>query len=295
MAPEKSPGTAEPLLVVAGLEKRFGHTQVLRGIDLEVHRGETLGVIGPSGSGKSTLLRCVNRLVDYEGGGVWLDGRLLGQELHRGRRRKLPHRRLAAQRRAVGMVFQHFHLFENHTVLGNLCLAPQLVHKRSRAETEAHARELLTRVGLADKADRYPSQLSGGQQQRVAIARALTMRPDLLLFDEPTSALDPETVGEVLAVMRDLADSGMTMVVVTHEIGFVREAADRIAVMDDGRIIELGAPSQVLDTPAHERTRRFLRRLAPAASPSTPAQQPVPAPAAGAEPAVRARPDTPSR
>ncbi|MGX2992801.1 amino acid ABC transporter ATP-binding protein [Streptomyces sp. JNUCC 64] len=243
------------------VRKRFGDTEVLRGIDLEVRSGEVLCLIGPSGSGKSTLLRCFNHLETLDAGRVWLHGELVGYEQHGTSGRVLRERRakeVRAQRERVGMVFQRFHLFPHRTAVRNVMEGPLAVKRRPRAEAERQARELLDRVGLADRADHYPAQLSGGQQQRVAIARALAMEPALMLFDEPTSALDPELVGEVLTVMKDLARSGMTMVVVTHEMGFAREVADRVVFMDDGLVVESGPPGELFGAPRHDRTRAFL-------------------------------------
>jgi ABC-type polar amino acid transport system ATPase subunit len=232
------------------VHKSFGSNHVLRGIDLEVHQGEVLTIIGPSGSGKSTLLRCVNLLEPLQSGRIWFEGREI----------TAPGTDLTAIRQRIGMVFQQFNLFPHLRVLDNLTLAARRIRKQPRGAAEARARELLARVGLAEKADQHPHQLSGGQQQRVAIARALMMEPHVMLFDEVTSALDPELVGEVLLVMRDLARDGMTMLVVTHEMQFAREVGDRLIFMDEGRIVEQGDPATVLDRPQEERTRRFLRR-----------------------------------
>ncbi|MFD5558792.1 amino acid ABC transporter ATP-binding protein [Streptomyces sp. NPDC127068] len=243
------------------VRKRFGDIEVLRGIDLEVRSGEVLCLIGPSGSGKSTLLRCFNHLESIDAGRVWLDGELVGYEPHGTSGRVLRERRakeVRAQRERIGMVFQRFHLFPHRTAVQNVMEGPLAVKRRPRAEAAQQARRLLDRVGLADRADHYPGQLSGGQQQRVAIARALAMEPTLMLFDEPTSALDPELVGEVLGVMKDLAASGMTMVVVTHEMGFAREVADRVVFMDDGLVVESGPPEDLFGAPRHDRTRAFL-------------------------------------
>ena len=234
---------------------------MLRGVSLEVQVGEVLCIIGPSGSGKSTMLRCINYLERPSAGRIYVDGQLIGKRLERGRLVELSANDLAAQRQQIGMVFQSFNLFPNMTALGNVMEAPIRVKMETKAEVERHARDLLIRVGLADKADSFPVQLSGGQQQRVAIARALAMRPKLMLFDEPTSALDPEIVGEVLDVMRGLATDGMTMVVVTHEMGFAREVSDRVVFMDGGVIVESGSPDQVLGHPSHQRTRQFLSRI----------------------------------
>ncbi|GAA1763324.1 amino acid ABC transporter ATP-binding protein [Nonomuraea sp. AD125B] len=236
---------------IADLHKSFGDNQVLQGIDLTVEPGQVVCVIGPSGSGKSTLLRCVNLLETPTRGKVFVEGVEVTD----------PDVDLDAVRRRIGMVFQQFNLFPHMTALQNVMIAQQRVLKRSRSEAEAVARENLEKVGVADKCDTHPGQLSGGQQQRVAIARALAMNPDLMLFDEPTSALDPELVGDVLAVMRKLAEEGMTMLVVTHEMGFAREVADRVVFMDGGVVVEDGPASQVIGDPAQERTKTFLRRV----------------------------------
>jgi polar amino acid transport system ATP-binding protein len=241
--------------------KNYGATRVLKGIDLEVGRGEVLCLIGPSGSGKSTFLRCINHLERVNAGRLYVDGELVGYRERGGKLYELKPRAAARRRREIGMVFQHFNLFPHRTVLGNVVEAPVQVRKLDKADAERRARELLDRVGLADKADAYPIELSGGQQQRVAIARALAMEPKLMLFDEPTSALDPELVGDVLAVMRQLAADGMTMVVVTHEMGFAREVADQLVFMDAGVVVESGDPAQVLADPRNERTKAFLSRL----------------------------------
>lgn len=253
--------TQQPLLRLCGIHKRFGANHVLRGVDLEVIAREVVCLIGPSGSGKTTLLRCVNHLEVPTEGRAILEGELLGQYTHRGRLVPLPPRELAAQRAAIGMVFQHFNLFGHKTALENIIEAPTQIGGVSKRDAINAATELLERVGMADKADAYPRQLSGGQKQRVAIARALAMSPKLMLFDEPTSALDPEIVGEVLDVMRQLAADGMTMLVATHEMTFARDVADRVVFMDGGVIVEQGPPSQVLAAPTHERTKRFLARL----------------------------------
>jgi len=236
---------------IQGLEKRFGKLHVLKGIDLHVHPGEVVCVIGPSGSGKSTLLRCINRLEEPTAGTILV----AGEPVPKGGKA------LDLVREELGMVFQRFNLFPHMTVLRNITLAPMKVKGMSGAEAERLARELLAKVGLADKADAYPAHLSGGQQQRVAIARALAMQPKAMLFDEPTSALDPELVGEVLAVMKQLAEEGMTMMVVTHEMSFAREVAHRVIFMDDGRIIEEGPPEQIFTAPKEERTRTFLKKV----------------------------------
>ncbi|WP_345360538.1 amino acid ABC transporter ATP-binding protein [Actinoallomurus liliacearum] len=243
------------------VRKRFGHLEVLKGIDLDVHAGEVVVVLGPSGSGKSTFLRCINHLETIDGGSIHVDGELIGFRADGGRVRHLRKREVTRQRREIGMVFQQFNLFPHLTVLQNVIEAPTGVRGEPRAQARERARELLRKVGLEDRAGAYPRQLSGGQQQRVAIARALAMRPKLMLFDEPTSALDPELVGEVLATMKALAEEGLTMVVVTHEIGFAREVADRVVFMDGGVIVESGPPAQVLDAPSNPRTRAFLSRV----------------------------------
>ncbi|WP_352835183.1 amino acid ABC transporter ATP-binding protein [Mesorhizobium sp. M0296] len=250
-----------PLVRARNVHKAFGPLEVLKGIDLDVAPGEVVVILGPSGSGKSTFLRCINHLEAIDQGSIEVDGEQIGYRLHDGRLDKLSDRAIAAQRRKIGMVFQQFNLYPHMTTLQNVIEAPVGVHRENRKEAIGYARELLTRVGLADKIDAYPRQLSGGQQQRVAIARALAIRPKLMLFDEPTSALDPELVGEVLATMRDLARQGLTMIVVTHEIGFAREAADRVVFMDDGNVIEAGPPDEVLAKPRHPRTRAFLSRF----------------------------------
>ncbi|MGK8508411.1 amino acid ABC transporter ATP-binding protein [Nocardia asiatica] len=241
--------------------KNFGALQVLKGVSLEVGRGEVLCLIGPSGSGKSTFLRCINHLEQVNAGRLYVDGKIVGYREKNGKLYEMHPREAAEQRREIGMVFQHFNLFPHRTALENIIEAPTQVKKLRKADALAKARELLDRVGLADKANAYPAQLSGGQQQRVAIARALAMEPKLMLFDEPTSALDPELVGEVLTVMRELARTGMTMVVVTHEMGFAREVADQLAFMDGGVVVEAGPPRDVLADPRHERTKAFLSRL----------------------------------
>ncbi|PPJ26091.1 ectoine/hydroxyectoine ABC transporter ATP-binding protein EhuA [Nocardia nova] len=250
-----------PMIRAERVCKNFGALQVLQGVSLEVARGQVMCLIGPSGSGKSTFLRCINHLERVNAGRLYVDGDLVGYRERGGKLYELRPRESARQRRDVGMVFQHFNLFPHRTALANVIEAPIHVKKMSRAKAVARARELLDRVGLADKADTYPAQLSGGQQQRVAIARALAMDPKLMLFDEPTSALDPELVGEVLTVMRELAHSGMTMVVVTHEMGFAREVADQLVFMDGGVVVEAGDPREVLANPQHERTQAFLSRI----------------------------------
>ena len=249
---------AQPMVRAQGVRKSFGHLEVLKGIDMTIHQGEVMCLIGPSGSGKSTFLRCINHLETIDGGRIWVGDEIVGYRQRGTKLHELSDREVCRQRTQVGMVFQHFNLFPHMTVLANVMEAPVKVLGQPRAQVEARAKELLARVGLADKAGSYPRQLSGGQQQRVAIARALCMQPRLMLFDEPTSALDPELVGDVLAVMRDLADSGMTMLVVTHEIGFAREVADRVAFFDAGNIVEIGPAAQVVGDPQHPRTREFL-------------------------------------
>ncbi|MCT1435147.1 amino acid ABC transporter ATP-binding protein [Dietzia sp. SL131] len=241
--------------------KNFGSLRVLKGIDLEVAAGEVLCLVGPSGSGKSTFLRCINHLERVDAGRLYVDGELVGYREKGDKLFEISPKQAARQRRDIGMVFQHFNLFLHRTALENVIEAPMLVKGQSRGEATERARDLLAKVGLAAKADAYPAQLSGGQQQRVAIARALAMDPKLMLFDEPTSALDPELVGEVLGVMRDLADAGMTMVVVTHEMGFAREVADTVAFMDDGVVVESGTPADVLTSPSHQRTKDFLSKI----------------------------------
>ena len=254
---------SDPLLRARNVRKRFGHLEVLKGIDLDVHPGEVVVVLGPSGSGKSTFLRSVNHLERIDAGSISVAGDLVGYRRRNGRLHHLSDRKTARTRRHIGMVFQHFNLFPHLTVLGNITEAPVGVLREPRAEVRDRAFALLDKVGLADKANAYPRQLSGGQQQRVAIARALAMRPRLMLFDEPTSALDPELVGEVLATMRDLAADGLTMLVVTHEISFAREVADRVVFMDEGVIVDSGTPTEVLDTPRNPRVRTFLSRFLP--------------------------------
>lgn len=249
---------AETVVVARQVTKTFGSLTALDAVDLEVTRGEVLCIIGPSGSGKSTLLRCINQIEHSNGGAIWIEGELTGYRQAGHTLHELDDRAIARQRLACGMVFQRFNLFNHMTALQNVMEGPVTVLKRPREDVRCEALALLDRVGLSDKPNAYPSQLSGGQQQRVAIARALAMKPKLMLFDEPTSALDPELVGEVLAVMRDLAASGMTMIVVTHELGFAREVADRVVFMDGGRIVETGAPSQVLGNPTEQRTKDFI-------------------------------------
>ena len=247
-----------PLVAIRTVSKNFGEFQALRNVSLDVWPGEVMCLIGASGSGKTTLLRCINQLAAVDAGGIWLDGELLGLREQGGRLHRLTEREIGRQRLKTGMVFQRFNLFPHKTALENITEGPLQVQGRKVDEARAEALELLRRVGLSAKADWYPAQLSGGQQQSVAIARALAMKPMLMLFDEPTSALDPELVGEVLAVMKELAKSGMTMMVVTHELGFAREVADRVVYMDQGAIVEQGRASDVLGAPREERTKAFL-------------------------------------
>ncbi|CCH17970.1 amino acid ABC transporter ATP-binding protein [Micromonospora lupini] len=242
---------SRPAVEIRDLHKSFGALEVLKGIDFEVGQGEVVCVIGPSGSGKSTLLRCVDLLEEPTAGRIWVNGVEMTD----------PDVEIDAVRRGIGMVFQSFNLFPHLTVLNNLTVAQRRVLRRGRAEAERIARANLERVGLSDKADAFPAQLSGGQQQRAAIARSLSMEPKLMLFDEPTSALDPELVGDVLTVMRKLAEDGMTMMVVTHEMAFARDVADRVVFMDGGVVVEQGPPQEVLGAPKHERTRAFLARV----------------------------------
>ncbi|MFM8762336.1 MAG: amino acid ABC transporter ATP-binding protein [Solirubrobacterales bacterium] len=246
------------MVVAEGVHKRFGSLEVLKGVNLEVERSEVMVILGPSGSGKSTFLRCINHLEKINRGRITVDGTIVGYRQKGDKLHELKESEVAQERAAIGMVFQRFNLFPHMTALQNVTEAPVCVLGQSRDEARAHGRELLERVGLADKADAYPGQLSGGQQQRVAHARALAMRPKLMLFDEPTSALDPELVGEVLDVMKGLARDGMTMVVVTHETGFAREVADSVVFMDDGVVVEEAPPEELFGNPQHERTKRFL-------------------------------------
>ncbi|MST48758.1 amino acid ABC transporter ATP-binding protein [Mobiluncus porci] len=278
-APADVAGT---MVALRGVHKYFGHLHVLKGIDLDIHKGEVCVLIGPSGSGKSTVLRCINQLEEISAGRIYLDGELLGLSEtpaptggllrkwyqrtgaltgHDTVLRHLPDKAVSSQRERIGMVFQRFNLFPHKTALQNVMEAPVHVSRTPLAQARTQALELLDRVGLADRVNHYPAQLSGGQQQRVAIARALAMNPDLMLFDEPTSALDPELVGEVLQVMKDLAREGMTMVVVTHEIGFAREVGHNVAFMDGGQIVEMGKPAEVLDDPQEARTREFISKV----------------------------------
>jgi polar amino acid transport system ATP-binding protein len=251
----------DAMVTAERVHKRFGRLEVLKGIDLEVKRGEVMCILGPSGSGKSTLLRCINHLEKINSGRLSVDGELVGYRESGGKLHELHEREVARKRAEIGMVFQSFNLFPHMTALENVTLAPVRVLGVSRDEARERAGELLSRVGLGEKLDTYPVALSGGQQQRVAIARALAMRPKLMLFDEPTSALDPELVGDVLDAMRQLARDGMTMIVVTHEMGFAREVADTVVFMDEGAVVESGRPDQVLANPQHERTRAFLSKV----------------------------------
>jgi polar amino acid transport system ATP-binding protein len=250
-----------PMVVAENVHKRFGLNEVLKGIDMTVGRGEVVCLLGPSGSGKSTFLRCINHLEKIQRGRIVVDGSLIGYEEKGNRIHELRESVAVKQRTEIGMVFQRFNLFAHKTALQNITEAPVLVKGVGHKEAEARGRELLARVGLEDRCHAYPSQLSGGQQQRVAIARALAMDPKLMLFDEPTSALDPELVGEVLDVMKGLAQGGMTMIVVTHEMGFAREVCDNVVFMDEGVVVEAGPPAQVIDAPQHERTKSFLSKV----------------------------------
>ncbi len=243
------------------VHKRFGKLEVLKGVSLEVNKGETVCIIGPSGSGKTTFIRCINHLEKIDSGRIEVNGQLIGYRQRNGKLVEDSERNIARQRTQIGMVFQRFNLFPHKTALENVIEAPLNVLGQPKEHAVDKAKVLLSRVGLGDKLDTYPGKLSGGQQQRVAIARALAMEPALILFDEPTSALDPEVIGEVLAVMEELAHAGMTMIVVTHEMGFAREAADRVVMMDDGLIIEEGTPEHFFDAPEHERTKQFLSKI----------------------------------
>ena len=254
-------GPTGEMVRAENVHKSFGHLEVLKGIDVVVRQGEVCVVLGPSGSGKSTFLRCINHLEKINAGKIYVDGDLIGYRQKGERLHELHERDVAAQRRSIGMVFQRFNLFPHMTALGNVMEAPCRVKREPKGGVRQRALALLDRVGLADKVDSYPGQLSGGQQQRVAIARALAMKPKLMLFDEPTSALDPELVGEVLDVMKDLARDGMTMIVVTHEIGFAREVGDSLIFMDGGVVVEAGQPRDVLAGPKQERTKAFLAKV----------------------------------
>jgi polar amino acid transport system ATP-binding protein len=252
---------ATPMVRAESVHKSFGRNEVLRGIDIEVAPREVMCIIGPSGSGKSTFLRCINHLEKIDAGRLWVDGELVGYQERGGRLHELPDREVCRKRSEIGMVFQGFNLFPHMTALENVIEAPVRVKKEAVAVGTERGRALLDRVGLGDKMDAHPRQLSGGQQQRVAIARALAMQPKLMLFDEPTSALDPELVGDVLNVMRDLAHEGMTMIVVTHEMGFAREVGDSLVFMDSGMIVEAGTPRDVIGNPQQQRTKDFLSKV----------------------------------
>ena len=254
-------GHDRPMVEAVGIHKSFGHVEVLRGVDLTVQPGEVACVIGPSGSGKSTFLRCINHLESIDAGTMTVDGELIGYRRRGDKLHELRESEVARQRRDIGMVFQRFNLFPHMTALENVMEAPCTVRRTSKKQAREAAAGLLDRVGLGNRRDNYPTQLSGGQQQRVAIARALAMEPRLMLFDEPTSALDPELVGEVLDVMRKLAADGMTMVVVTHEVGFAREVGDLVIFMDGGVVVEAGTPAAVFENPQHKRTRAFLSKV----------------------------------
>ena len=258
---ETTQAPSMPLVHAVNVTKSFHGTEVLKGIDMDVDRGQVVCLLGPSGSGKTTFLRCINQLETIDGGRIWVDGVLMGYDDRAGRLHRLGDKAIAAQRRDIGMCFQRFNLFPHMTATENVLEAPVQVRGENKAQARKDALELLDRVGLADRCHAYPAQLSGGQQQRVAIARALAMKPKLMLFDEPTSALDPELVGEVLAVMRELAHDGMTMIVVTHEMSFAREVADRVVFMDGGVVIEQGPPAVVISDPQHPRTKAFLQRM----------------------------------
>ena len=259
--PRKQGAAVKPLVSIENVHKFFGDHHVLQGIDLQVNPGEVSVIIGPSGSGKSTLLRCINLLETISAGRIYVHDALIGYRERNGRLHDLSSKQIANQRREIGMVFQRFNLFPHKTALQNVIEAPTQVKHQSKTAAKLKAHELLEMVGLSDRANYYPAQLSGGQQQRVAIARALAMEPELMLFDEPTSALDPELVGDVLEVMKSLAKSGMTMIVVTHEIGFAREVGDTLTFMDDGMVVESGNPREIIANPQHRRTQEFLSRV----------------------------------
>lgn len=249
------------MVSVQNVHKFFSDLHVLKGVSFEVPTGSVCTILGPSGSGKSTILRCINQLESIQAGRIFVDGELMGYAEKNGVLHELNHKQIAKQRASIGMVFQRFNLFPHMTALENVMEAPVHVLKESKDKAKATALELLDQVGLSDRVNYYPSELSGGQQQRVAIARALAMKPDLMLFDEPTSALDPELVGEVLSVMKDLAQRGMTMIVVTHEIGFAKEVSDQVILMDEGYIVEAGTPTQLFDNPQNPRTKDFLSKV----------------------------------
>jgi polar amino acid transport system ATP-binding protein len=261
MTAKENGGRGEAILRAEDVHKRFGRLEVLKGVSLVVYPRETVCVIGPSGSGKSTFLRCINHVEKIDAGRIEVNGHLIGYRERNGKLVEDSEKNIAAQRCEIGMVFQRFNLFPHMTALENVIEAPVRVRKTPKKQAIAEAEQLLARVKLADKRDTYPNKLSGGQQQRVAIARALAMRPALMLFDEPTSALDPETIGEVLDAMKELALGGMTMIVVTHEMGFAREVGDRVVMMDDGRIIEEGPPAHFFEAPREERTKQFLSKI----------------------------------
>ena len=261
MSTTEAPVTTEPIVRILDLHKSFGPLEILKGVDLDVQRGQVVVILGRSGSGKSTMLRCINHLERPSRGTVVVNGEVVGYRIKGGKLHELPPNAVAKQRANTGMVFQAYNLFPHMTVLENLIEAPRRVKGIDKAEAVRDAHRALAEVGLADKADVYPSTLSGGQQQRVAIARALVMKPSVMLFDEPTSALDPELVGEVLDVMRRLATTGMTMIVVTHEIGFARSVADEVVFMSGGKLVEKGPPSQVIDAPLHDSTRSFIASI----------------------------------
>jgi polar amino acid transport system ATP-binding protein len=251
----------EPLVSIRGVRKTYGNHEVLRSVSLDVNAGDVTILLGPSGSGKSTLLRCINHLESIDGGRIMVDGELIGYRQHGSKIYEMHPREIAKQRKHIGVVFQRFNLFPHMTALGNIIEAPMLVAGMAKQDAIKHGKDLLDRVGLQNFAQHYPAQLSGGQQQRVAIARALAMDPKLILFDEPTSALDPELVGDVLDVMRSLAAQGMTMIVVTHEIGFAKSAGDRVVFMDGGVVVETGTPDQIFDLPQNIRTKAFLESV----------------------------------
>jgi len=255
------PGTETPMVKAEAVHKRFGHLEVLKGIDMEVRPGQVVVLLGASGSGKSTFLRCINHLEKINAGRLWVDGELVGYRQEGDKLYELREREISSKRAEIGMVFQRFNLFPHMTALENVCEAPCQVRGMSKESARARGRELLDQVGLAEKADAYPAHLSGGQQQRVAIARALAMDPKLMLFDEPTSALDPELVGDVLEAMKQLARNGMTMIVVTHEMGFAREVGHHVVLMDQGVVVEEGPPAEVFANPRHDRTKAFLSKI----------------------------------